>query len=1090
MATPLFLSRFERYLQEARQARAQDAHHDQRRELFLAFLHDAFAIEMSDVDREQYIQLGGRQIAVPGTARVRKGWIDAIFRDLIFEFKRDLKRETPEGLRELRDYLSNIPNGEDCVGLLTDGLVFTTYTLDADAPNGLRQIDSIDLEKQADTPEVAYLWLDAYLLSQRNAPPTSADIVRRFGLNSPTFAAAARALRQALATFEASESGAAEVKRQQWAFYLARVYGSADARNDEMFVRHTYLCQFAKVLAYVAYFNVGQANDQIAGVISGRAFEALGVGNIGEQDFFAWTLAPEVQEQTLAIFRHIAASLAVYDLRRIDEDLLKQLYQNLVEPETRHELGEFYTPDWLAELTLREIDYRPGQSLLDPSCGSGTFLFTAIRLLSERGLRGEALVDFALEHIMGVDVHPLAVTIARLNYMLAILPHLQGAARRARRNIPIAMANSLLTPEKSGPVAMVNVRFDGQRDFHIPVEAATRPNELAAILDEMQLRAERIAPDYPNLRTERFGETALATLSTESGWSADYVRATWEQNLRDLAEQIAKRRDTIWVYVLQNTCQPLILQHRKFDVIVGNPPWIAYRYLQDESYRNDVKTLTREYGLLETHETKLNTQMEISTVFYEHCFRAYLRLGGVIAFVMPRSVITGAKQHRAFQRKGFSRILDLKDVAPLFNVPSCVLIRDDSAPAVNAAPVVDDDPDDADPDDDAPTASPNDTAPPTPIPTEAFSGRLPSHEYPWRLAVDLLTHIPTVTTFTGERAIASPYYHPRFKQGATLVPRNLVFVTSAQPNLRPGELAYSMVMATDPDVDGEAKAPWKGLRLQGHVDEQFLYATLLSKNLSPFGVRRLHLVALPVRVETPTQLAAAPGQTPERRFVPLSLAELRAAETLDVARSADGWFLPAETLWAQHKSATTRQTLPEWLNYQNKISGQSAEPGYLVVYNAAGSNLAAAVLDTRRLPIINGVRPTAFVVDHKMYWHRCAQPEEAHYLAGLLNAPSVDAVIKPAQTQGTFGPRDIHRRPFEVCAIPQFDPANADHQRLAALSQQAHALVSALALGEAGADDANGDAPAKGVVAARKQARAATAEVIAQIDEIARRVVG
>lgn len=98
MATPHFIARFDRYLLDARQAQAQDAHHDQRRELFLTFLHDAFGIDMSDVEREQYIQLGGRQASAPGTARVRKGWIDAIFRDLIFEFKRDLKRETAEGL--------------------------------------------------------------------------------------------------------------------------------------------------------------------------------------------------------------------------------------------------------------------------------------------------------------------------------------------------------------------------------------------------------------------------------------------------------------------------------------------------------------------------------------------------------------------------------------------------------------------------------------------------------------------------------------------------------------------------------------------------------------------------------------------------------------------------------------------------------------------------------------------------------------------------------------------------------------------------------------------------------------------------------
>lgn len=297
-----------------------------------------------------------------GAARIRKGWIDAIFRDLIFEFKRDLKRELADGLRELYDYLSNIPDGARCVGLLTDGLKFTAYVLDEAAQGGLRSIDELDLEKT--TPGVAQSWLDAYLLRQRDVVPTSADIVRRFGLASPTFAAAAQILRETLATFSRAESGAAEVKRQQWAFYLARVYGSADAGNEEMFVRHTYLCQFAKILAYATYFSSGRASDEIEEILSGRGFEVLGISNVGEEDFFAWVLAPEVKARILEAFRQIAASLAVYDLSKIDEDLLKQLYQNLVEPETRHELGEFYTPDWLAELTLREIKYAPGRSLL------------------------------------------------------------------------------------------------------------------------------------------------------------------------------------------------------------------------------------------------------------------------------------------------------------------------------------------------------------------------------------------------------------------------------------------------------------------------------------------------------------------------------------------------------------------------------------------------------------------------------------------------------------------------------------------------------------------------------------------------------
>ena len=769
---------------------------------------------------------------------------------------------------------------------------------------------------------------------QNNLRPTPADIVQRFGLNSSTFISATCILREALKIFGASEAGILGVKRQQWAFHLARVYGSADISNDEMFIRHTYLCQFAKLLAYTACFGVEEAMQKIEGIIDGRAFEILGVSNIGEQDFFAWVLAPEVHTLSLEIFKHIAASLVVYDLSNIEEDLLKQLYQNLVEPETRHESGEFYTPDWLAELTLREIGYRPGQSLLDPSCGSGTFLFTAIRCLMAQGVTGQELVDFVFENIMGMDMHPLAVIIAKINYVLAILPHMQDGTRlRQQYTIPIILANALQVP------------------------------------------------------------------------------------------------------------------NRQFDVIVGNPPWIAYRYLQDRTYQIEIKKLARDYELLApAWDTKLHTQMELATLFFEHCSQVYLKTEGIIAFVMPRSVITGAKQHSAFQQRGFSQVLDLKGVVPLFNVETCVMLREHSHIYTKA------------------------------IPTIRFDGKLPAHECRWEEASVMLTRTETITDFVRQQAIASPYYHPKMINGANLYPRTLAFVTSAQRDRQKGHIAYSSYRCTDPDVVNEAKLPWRDLKLEGHIDEDFLYATLLSKHLVPFGVGKLHLVALSVKVAKPRQRTTLPNEVEEEHFTPILLEEIR--NTLTLARSGNDWFEYTEEVWQKHKKLTTKETLPQWFNYQNKVTAQIAAPGYLALYGAAGSNLAASVLDTHSLPVINGAQPRAFVADHTTYWYRSSTEAEAHFLVALLNAPCVDAAIKGYQTRGLFGARHIHRRPFEVCAIPRFNQDNPDHQQLVLLSQAAHKVVATLDLAESK------------VVAARKRARQATSDCIIQIDAIAQRILG
>ena len=38
-------------------------------------------------------------------------------------------------------------------------------------------------------------------------------------------------------------------------------------------------------------------------------------------------------------------------------DLLKEFYTTLVDEQIRHDLGEYYTPDWLAQRVLNKVGY-------------------------------------------------------------------------------------------------------------------------------------------------------------------------------------------------------------------------------------------------------------------------------------------------------------------------------------------------------------------------------------------------------------------------------------------------------------------------------------------------------------------------------------------------------------------------------------------------------------------------------------------------------------------------------------------------------------------------------------------------------------
>src|SRR5208283_418749 len=114
-------------------------------------------------------------------------------------------------------------------------------------------------------------------------------------------------------------------------------------------------------------------------VFSGSYFESKRLANLADEDFFHWIRAKEVEEVLASVWEMVLDTLLSYDLSRIHEDVLKGVYQQLIDPKDRHDLGEYYTPDWLCERIVAEMLPAEGyKTTLDPSCGSGSFLRAAI----------------------------------------------------------------------------------------------------------------------------------------------------------------------------------------------------------------------------------------------------------------------------------------------------------------------------------------------------------------------------------------------------------------------------------------------------------------------------------------------------------------------------------------------------------------------------------------------------------------------------------------------------------------------------------------------------------------------------------------
>src|SRR5690606_19069854 len=114
-------------------------------------------------------------------------------------------------------------------------------------------------------------------------------------------------------------------------------------------------------------------------------------------------------------------------------DVLRDFYQDLVPEELRKSLGEFYTPDWLVEHSVAKLGYTPDKwltaRLLDPTCGSGSFLLEAIEqkrgAALTAGWTAEQTVDMLTTTVWGFDLNPLAVQSSRVNFLISIADLLQ-----------------------------------------------------------------------------------------------------------------------------------------------------------------------------------------------------------------------------------------------------------------------------------------------------------------------------------------------------------------------------------------------------------------------------------------------------------------------------------------------------------------------------------------------------------------------------------------------------------------------------------------------------------------------------------------
>jgi hypothetical protein len=197
-------------------------------------------------------------------------------------------------------------------------------------------------------------------------------------------------------------------------------------------------------------------------VENGGFFNAVGLHGFVEEAIFSWyldaTTKKTIRTSMCLAIRTLLAQLSVYRFDTIKKtgrsrDVLRDFYQDLVPEELRKSLGEFYTPGWLVEHSVAKLGYKPDKwltaRLLDPTCGSGSFLLEAIeqkrRAALTAGWTAEQTVDMLTTTVWGFDLNPLAVQSSRVNFLIAIADLLQQCKGKDVE-IPVLLADAVYSP--------------------------------------------------------------------------------------------------------------------------------------------------------------------------------------------------------------------------------------------------------------------------------------------------------------------------------------------------------------------------------------------------------------------------------------------------------------------------------------------------------------------------------------------------------------------------------------------------------------------------------------------------------------------
>jgi hypothetical protein len=957
-------------------------------------------------------------VNIPRKDKFHKGSADTLYNKIIIEFENDLRGSLKHAKEQLAGYLLGQFHSGEGYNFVLIASDFVNWKVFAPDVSQLDRLDNITEDKlilnevasasftlSETTADDFYFWIDRFLFKEEKQKATLKRIEEAFGYQSNVFIECFREMSNHFRSVK--KYGEVQVSYEQWKKLLSIAYGSFDA-SENNFLIHTYLSVFSKMLAYTIVSNDDYINDnEMKGIIDGSIFHKYNIRNFVDNDFFFWLKNERSFKALKKVFRLIAQEISIFDFHDIEEDILKGVYQELIDLDTRHTLGEYYTPDWLCERIVKEFDFKPTDKILDPACGSGSFLRAAIHRIKK--LHPKISVEQMNDHIFGIDIHPLSVQIAKTTMLLALGKEIVKS--RKPIHINIILANTLLAPE--------GVESLFGKDFRLKIDSEefllnTQVLEEIDLFDEGLEICEELAEQtlHHKAEDEKTFETILRKKFPKKGFNGNIISGFYKiyVGLKKVKET---GRDSIWKFILQNIYKPYFLQG-KFDYVIGNPPWFTYSSVKNEEYQDLLNELAESYEVKPVKKANF-PHLEIASVFLSHCSSYFLKENGVVAFVVPRSFFS-ADHHdntRSGKAKGF-RLINIWDlnVSPLFRVPSGVLFAEKS--------------------------DGKRSLPATGLKGKIFFGKLPVHNCNLKDAIPKLTENDDkwfyvkqgkASAFSVNKSIQIAKVNPYkklFRQGATIVPRTFYFVELDQ-EAPPDFIKDRIINVKTPEaVLKEAKKPWN-TGFNGQIECKYLFFTALSKSILPYALYKPDLVVLPITILYNKEKQKS---------------EIRTHLQVEILREGDfktsDWFRGKEHIWNRQKTLKSKNMSNlDRLDYQRGLTEQNMDAEFLVLYNSSAKDANAVTINRNFISTDKPFHELKFIVESKAYVFYTNYSGEAYYLSAILNSSLPNLMMKDFQTKGLFGARDVHKKILDIY-FPKFDSKDEVHKQIAAKSIVLH----------------------------------------------------